>query len=70
MSKPEITNFFQEACDRFTASCREAADWKDQYVGSTYSTRLSSACLDLEKAITEIRAVMNNTRLSDEPHAE
>lgn len=58
MGKETITIDFGESADRFSRACKRAADWKHQYFGAAYSTRITQAIADLEHAIREVRDFM------------
>jgi hypothetical protein len=44
---------FDRMAERFTARLREAVDWKHNYVGAAYATRIRAAIDNLRDAIAE-----------------
>lgn len=34
---------FDKACEEFTAACKKAANWKEEYFGAAYMTRIRCA---------------------------
>lgn len=44
---------FDRMAERFTARVREAANWKHNYVGAAYATRIKAAIANLRGAIAE-----------------
>lgn len=49
---------FDDACIRFTAACVVASQWKHNYPGAAYSTRLYQAIGDLKAEIVLMEAVL------------
>lgn len=52
--KPTVTPFDQMAAS-FTADCERAANWKQNYFGAAYSTRIKAAIIELERGLMEMR---------------
>jgi hypothetical protein len=46
-------NDFDDMATRFTKRVRVAADWKQNYFGAAYATRIKQAIADLKLAIAE-----------------
>ena len=46
---------FDALCERFTSACARAKDWRHQYFGAAYSSRIKEAIRDLETTIAELR---------------
>jgi len=58
---------FDVMMQRFTSRVRFAADWKDNYFGAAYSTRIKQAISDLKSAIAE--AELNREIKPEQPGA-
>lgn len=53
---------FDDACIRFAAACVVASQWKHNYPGAAYSTRLYQAIGDLKAEIVLMEAVLEKRR--------
>lgn len=47
---------FDKACAAFTAACRRAANWKENYYGAAYVTRIDNARSDVVEAYNRVFA--------------
>lgn len=48
----------EESAADFSQDCRFAANWKDNYFGAAYSTRIEKAIKDLEQGIADMKAAL------------
>ncbi len=54
---------FCKACETFTRAMNNAADWKNNYFGAVYSTRLYRAIEDVRKACDEMEKILEEDKI-------